>query len=186
MFMAIAAGVGLAISALGLMKSYDASEEMSESNQRQIALQQQNEEQRKKAMELDARARQLKAFRLGQQARSLALVNATSQGAGGGSGLQGGYGQIAGDVQTDLLGINQNLEIGRDMFDTNALISEQKIAYAQSQGKAAMGAALTSFGGSIMTSLPAIGRMTSGFAPRPNYTPTSTFNAQPGSYGYMH
>src|SRR5690349_12770116 len=83
-------------------------------------LEQQTEAQRFAAMELDARRQSLEAIRQGQRARALGLTAATQQGAGFGSGLQGGYGQISGQTNQNLLGVGQNLEIGRNIFGINS------------------------------------------------------------------
>jgi hypothetical protein len=58
-------------------------------------------------------------------------VAATGAGAQFGSGLQGAYGQISGQSGVNLLGIRQNLELGRNIFDINAGISQQQIAAQQ-------------------------------------------------------
>lgn len=88
------------------------------------------EAQRFQAMELDARRQTMDAIRNNQRARALGLTSATQQGAQFGSGLQGGYGQISGQTNTNLLGIGQNLEIGRNIFGLNSQITQQKLAYA--------------------------------------------------------
>ena len=87
--------------------------------------------QRQIAMELDARRQSLQAIRTQQQARSQALVNATSnQGSGAtrGSGLAGGYGQISGQSNVNLLGIQQNLGIGENIYGINTDITKQNQA----------------------------------------------------------
>lgn len=127
-------------------------------------LEQQTEEQRFAAMELDARRQTLEAIRQGQRARALGLTAATAQGAGYGSGLQGGYGQIQGQTGQNLLGIGQNLEIGRNIFGINSQITQQRLAYAaggdtinegqgiiaRSQGLSAQGAGVIAQGAGII------------------------------------
>lgn len=122
---------------------------------------QQIEAQRFQAMELDARRQTMDAIRNEQRARALGLTNATSQGAAQGSGLQGGYGQISGQANQNILGIGQNLDIGRAIFGFNSGISQQKLAYAaggdiinqgqgviaQSQGWNAVGQGIIASGG---------------------------------------
>lgn len=91
------------------------------------ALQTQVEDKRRLAMETDARRRQLEVVRNQQRARSVAVTNATAQGASKGSGLQGGYGQIAGQSGVNMLGIQQSLGIGRSIFDLNAQTSQRRM-----------------------------------------------------------
>jgi hypothetical protein len=88
-----------------------------------VAQQRAIEATKRQAMEVDARRQQLEIVRGQQRARSLGLTNATSQGASKGSGLQGGYGQIAGQTGVNLLGVQQGLESGRNIFNANAAIS---------------------------------------------------------------
>lgn len=115
------------------------------------------EAQRMKAMELDARRRTMEVVRNQQRARSLGLVAATSQGAQRGSGLQGAYGQIGGAAGDNLMGIQQNLAIGRAIFGINEGISNQRLAYAaggdiinEGQLQIAKGAAINAFGAGVI------------------------------------
>lgn len=119
------------------------------------------EAQRFKAMELDANRQSMDVVRNLQRARALGLANATQQGASRGSGLQGGYGQASGEAGQNLLGISQNLDIGRNIFGLNSNITQQKLAYAaggdiinqgqgiiaSSQGLSAVGAGIIAQGG---------------------------------------
>lgn len=89
----------------------------------QLAIQQ----QKRQAMELDANRSQLEVIRNSQRARSMALFNAQSTGAQRGSGLQGGYGQISGQSNTNALGIQQNLQIGENVFNLNADVSKNSL-----------------------------------------------------------
>lgn len=131
----------------------------------------QQENVRRQAMELDAKRNSLQVVRQSQQARAMAIASATSQGAGffgnnqASSGLFGGLGQISGDTNFNLLGINQNLQAGRKMFDINADINQQKIGLAgtqsqmaqgqgqvsMGQGTSAMGSGFMSLGGSMVS-----------------------------------
>jgi len=81
------------------------------------------------AMNLDAQRKQLEVVRQAQRARSLALATATAQGAnkGGTSALGGAYGQVAGQTNTNLQGIAQNLQIGKNIFGLNAGITNQRV-----------------------------------------------------------
>lgn len=97
-------------------------------NNATIQAQQQIEAQKAQAMEMDARRQQLEVIRNQQRGRAMALATATAQGAKSGSGLQGGYGQVSGQSGVNLLGIQQNLQIGRDIFGLNQTISGNQIA----------------------------------------------------------
>lgn len=93
-------------------------------NQGIVGEQREIEATKRQAMEVDARRQQLEIIRNQQRGRALGLTTATSQGASKGSGLQGGYGQISGQTGVNLLGVQQNLQAGRAIFDSNAAISD--------------------------------------------------------------
>lgn len=165
--------IGLGMSIFGTNKSADASKQMAQTAQAQanassqiFTLDQQANAQRKQQMVLTANRQQLETIRNTQRARSAALTTSTSQGAQFGSGLQGGYGQISGDENTNLLGVNQNLAIGQNLFGINDLVDQQKIVLAQLgakmatlQGNKASGDALSGLGGAVSKSSGQVGQL---------------------------
>jgi len=157
------AAVGIGMSVVGGVTSMFGASDKADAQQQVLQLQMQQEAERKKAMELNARRESLEAIRKGQTARALALTNATNQGAGGGSGIQGGYGQIAGATGTRLAGINQNLDIGRNMFNLNQAITGQQMQIADAESMMGFGAGLSSMGGALVNNMGAIGRIGGGF-----------------------
>lgn len=100
-------------------------------NQGIVGAQKNIEAQKRQAMEVDARRQQLEIIRGQQRARALGLTNATAQGAGKGSGLQGGYGQISGQSGVNLLGVQQALQTGENIFGSNAAITDYNSQMAQ-------------------------------------------------------
>lgn len=104
-------------------------------NQGILQGQQDIEQQRYNAMILAANRQQLEIVRQGQRARAMALTTATAQGAAkqGASALGGGYGQISGQTNQNLLGVTQNLGIGANIFALNAGITQQKIGLNELQ-----------------------------------------------------
>jgi len=183
----VVAGIGIGLQAYGAFAGASASSKYAEeasAAQKEISkLERQTEAQRRQQMELNASRQKMELFRNSQRARALALTNATSQGASKGSGLQGGYGQISGDTNTNLLGINQNLMIGRNIFDINNLISGQKdiltqaqadyqTASSEAQGWSQLGSAITgaAMGGSKL------------FASTPKAAPSGGFGSSNAIY----
>lgn len=152
-------GVGLGLSAIGTLTNIGASKKLAAESKKQAQLEQQVERQRMAQMEIDARRKQMEVLRNQQRARASALAVATSQGASLGTGLAGAYGQIAGQTGTNLLGITQNLDIGRNIFDVNAKISQSKMRLADAQSQAAIGQGLTSLGGSVLNTMEPINRL---------------------------
>lgn len=154
---AIALGVSsLALSLYGGSRSSAGASQVYQAQQQQIGLEQKVQDQKKQQMELDARRQQMQVLRNQQRNRYLALNNATSQGAQFGSGLQGGYGQISGQAGNDLLGINQNLEIGRNIFGINSQISQSRISQSQGQSQMATGAAFSGLGSQLLSATPSL------------------------------
>lgn len=141
--------VGLGMQIFGGVSSASTQKQIAASSGRVAGLEQQADAQRKQQMELDANRKQLEVFRNSQRARALALNNATSSGSQFGSGLQGGYGQIAGASGTNLLGIGQNLEIGENLFGINSKISSEKMMQASLGGDLASSQAISGIGKSF-------------------------------------
>lgn len=147
---------GAGVAAYGAEQQVQASKEEAGISRNIAGLEQQQNNQRANAMELTARRSQLEVLRGNQVARSMALNNATNQGAQFGSGLQGGLGEISGASGTNLTGINQNLEIGRNLFGLSNQISGQKMAMADAQshmataqGISGLGSVIGKFGGPL-------------------------------------
>lgn len=114
------------------------------------------------AMMLASRRQQLEIIRNGQRARALALNAATNQGAQFGSGLQGGYGQIAGATNTNLLGNQQSLEMGEKMWNYNSAISRLNLEVSGAQTDMANAQGIMSLGNSLIQSGPTIGNLFKG------------------------
>lgn len=156
--MGLAAG-GMVMSLMGKSQSATASNSYYQ-NQQAIGQDELSiNQQKRNAMEIDARRRSLEMVRNNQKARSLAQTSATTQGAQFGSGLQGAYGGISGQGQTNLLGVNQNLEIGRNIFNTDTDISNLRIQDSGLQSSMNQGNGLAALGGAITGSAGKIGQM---------------------------
>lgn len=82
-------------------------------------LEKRGEDIRKSAMELNAGRSMLESVRAYQRARSMSLVTAQSQGAQGGSGLIGAYGQAAGQTAWNVGNVHQQLGFGNELFHLN-------------------------------------------------------------------
>ena len=162
-FSAVIAAVGVGFSAYGASQQSSAAKSQANSQQEMIAQQQRQEALRRQAMELDARRRQSEILRQTQRARAIAIATSNSQGGLLGSGIQGGFGQISGQSGVQSLGIGQNLEIGQNIFASNALESQAKIGYAQAGSQMATGAVLSSLGGSLVSNAGTLNNIFGGF-----------------------
>lgn len=156
-------GVGLGVQAFGALKSHDANKDYNVSQIQSIQLQQKVEEQRRQTMELDAHRKQIENLRNVQRAKALGLTAATAQGAQFSSGYAGGQAQVEGQGNWNMLGVNQNLLIGRNVFDLNSQISQQKILMAQASQRDKEGQGISSLGSSIMGTGGQLGKIFSGF-----------------------
>lgn len=143
---------GLAISAAGMLTQMDASKKAVSAQKGVLGEQQNQEGIRERAMELDARRRKREIIRQGIIARSQALSTTTNQGAASGSGLQGAYGQIQGQQNWTLSGIDAALNNGRDMFASNKTMLDFRKSEADAGAQMAIGSGLSSFGGKVASS----------------------------------
>ena len=124
--------------------------------QQKFGLEKQVNQQRQQAMELSARRQQLETYRNTQRARAMGLNAAVNQGAQFGSGLAGGQAATTSQGNFNMMGINQNLEIGRNIFGLDNQITDinakESILKANYQGQQAQDQAWSQLGGSIMGS----------------------------------
>ncbi len=144
-----AQAIGTGLQVIGGLNAMHAQKEEAEASKGITMLEMKADQQRRQAMELSAQRSSLEVTRNAQRARSMGLENATVSGAQFGSGLQGGLAQVQGQATTNQLGISQNLQIGRNIFDINMDISAARIAEANAKGKEATALGISSFGSSI-------------------------------------
>lgn len=176
--LAIASGaVGLGLSIFGGSEQSAAAKAKSEAEKSISGFEIKQDEVRRKAMELSANRQQMEVLRNAQRARSLALQNATTQGAQFGSGLQGGYGQIAGAANWNNQGITQNLSFGEQMFNLNTQINQQKMRISDAGAQSATGAGIGALGKTLMGSFGPIKNLSS------NFVGTGSSGGSGGSYG---
>jgi len=108
--------------------SIDASEASTTINKDIVGGERAIELQKLQAMRVTSSRAQLEILREEQRKMSLGLTVATAQGAQFGSGLQGAKGQISGQSGVNILGEQQNLQIGENIFSLNAGISNQRMS----------------------------------------------------------
>lgn len=169
------AGAAIAASAAGGYMQYQSSKAQSAAQQQQIAAEQRAEQLRKRAMELDAHRRTMEMVRQQQRTRAAALAVGTAQGSSQGSGLQGAYGQIAGQSGFNMLGVSQNLQLGQQMFAANQDLSAARMSYAQAGEYGSLGRGISGIGATITANLDPLSRIAGGFGTgRPTPISSST------------
>jgi len=141
----IIAGIGLAASVAGTAVTMAGQEQQRKASVRAERL-------REQQMNLESARQRRSVIRNVLRARAQALVGATAAGAAEGSGLQGGFGQIAQQGGTNMVGINQGQEIGAGIFAANRDM-------AGGQTLAAFGGGLSSLGGALFSGSESIGRV---------------------------
>lgn len=151
--------VGLGLQIFGASEGASAAKQAA-SIQRGIAADEQKiNEQRKQQMLLESSRKQLEIFRNNQRQRALATAAAVNQGASFGSGLQGGLAGVTNMSLFNSQGINQNVEIGTNIFGINDAISQKKMQLADVQAQQAEAAGWASLGGSLMKAGPTFGSL---------------------------
>lgn len=116
---------------LAAQQSAQAASQSRDINQNVINQQMQISELQRRAMELDARRGNMEIIRNQQRARAVSIATGVSQGGsgflGGSSARGGAYGQISGQSNVNLMGIQQNLSMGRANFAANQSISQSRL-----------------------------------------------------------
>lgn len=158
-----AAVVGIGSALAGTATSIIGASEQNAAQQEMIGVQQKENAQRKNLFEIEQRRKRVEDLRQAQVAQATARTHATAQGAQFGSGLLGGLEQVQGASNYNILGINQNTQIGENLFSLDQQMTQAKINSASAATITNIGGALTSFGGTAISSLDKIGNLTSGF-----------------------
>lgn len=119
------------INILASSQSMAAAQQSRTINQGIIQEQMAQQENQRRAMELDARRSGLEVIRNQQRARAMSLTTGIAQGGSGytrgSSAFGGAQGQIAGMAGTNLMGIQQNLALGRSNFASTQNINQRRI-----------------------------------------------------------
>lgn len=172
------AAIGLATQVFGGFSAASHAKEAYGIQSQITGLEGQVNQQRKQAMELSARRQSMEIFRQNQRAQSMAINNATNQGAnyGNSSGLAGGLSQINSQSSFNLEGINQNLQIGENIFGLDDKISKQKLALSQVQSSQVTDQAISNLGGSLIKISPTAGNI---FGAAKNGVDLSSFGFNP-------
>lgn len=146
----IIAAVGLAIGAAGAVTNYIGAQQAASAQQKQEKL-------RKQQMNLDVMRRRRELIRQMLIQRALGISNATNQGAvASDSAVQGGIAQATQTANVGSMDLNQNAQLGTQMFQANA-------QEASGRGIAAMGTAMGSWGSGLVQNSTTISRVGQSF-----------------------
>lgn len=164
--MAVGAAVGIGLQLFGGMAQHDAAQAYNQAQTAQIKSEEAIESEKMQHTEIMASRMKMENVRKVQMAQAMGLQAATNQGAGSGSnssGLAGGQAQARSQGSWNELGINQSLYTARNIYGLTQQINDQRIAMANAGMNMQTGGAISSLGSGIMSNLPAIGRLSSGF-----------------------
>lgn len=187
---------GLGVSLFGMGKSSQlASQEAGVASQeanvsKQITqLQMQENEQRRLAMQISARRSQTEMIRKAQLVASQGLVAGAAQGASFGSGVAGGQFQAQSEAAYNITGVNQNVEIGSNLFDIQNQVSNKQMSMADLQtqmanlkGQQSIWQGISAIGGSLTGSAGPLGNILGNFFGNKNDPSVSSTQGGQGLY----
>lgn len=155
------AGVGLA--AAGTIQQTQAAKKSQAYNQQVISDEQQQAALQKQQADLQAERYRMQVIRQSNIARGLAVSNASGTNAQYGSGLQGGYGQIAGESNVALGNSFQNQSLTNQLYGINTGINSARVGQSQAMSGYYSGAGMSSLGGALINIAPTAQRLSAGF-----------------------
>jgi hypothetical protein len=142
--------IGLGLKLFGGFGQSGAAKQEAQLSGQNASLQGQVNDQRRQQMELSAYRSQLEDIRNTQRARAAGINAAVAGGAQYGSGLAGGTADTENQGLFNLQGVQQNLQIGRNIFGLDSKISANNVQIANLKGTEATDAGWASLGGSLM------------------------------------
>jgi len=151
--------VGIGLQAFGAFGASSAAKREAEISKGIAADEEKVNLQKYQQMQLEAQRMSLQQFRNIQRLRSQATAAAVNQGAQFGSGLQGGLAGVTDQGLQNVLGINQNKEIGSNIFGINEDISGKKMQMADAQSDMAQAQAWSSLGGAMVKDAGTVGNL---------------------------
>lgn len=151
--------LGLGVSLLGGNQQAEDAKRAADLSMQNAQLEGDINEQKHTQMVVSSRRQQLEIIRNTQRARAMGLQASVTQGAQFGSGISGGQAEDQAMGFYNLKGVNNNVEIGENIFALNRKISANKIGISQAQSDMAADAGLAAVGGAISKSADPLGRL---------------------------
>lgn len=154
---------GLALSAVGAGAQTYGAIRANDAQKDEIAAQQKSEAAREQGMKLDAQRKQREMVRQGILARSQALTSSSNQGAQFSSGAAGAQAGATQQTAYNVLGVNEQTQLGEQIFDYNRQGFAAKRAQADAGTVGAVGSGLGSLGGALMKNVGNISKVGGSF-----------------------
>lgn len=160
---------GLGLSLFGAFSQANTAKEESDVSIQKAQIEQQQNQVKWNQAQMGLRRSNLQVLRNDQQSRSIALTNAVSgTGTTKSSEYGGALGQISGETNTGLQGLQQSYDFGLQQKNLNDQLSQNEIQMAGLESKKAsqsifssLGSGLTSIGGSAVSAATGSGGLSS-------------------------
>lgn len=141
--MAAVSSILMGVAVAGTAVAYKGKKQEAQGRSEMTTASIQAENARERQMLVEAQRAQRDIARKAQVARSMAVVRGANQGALYGSAIPGAEGQIASQAGQESNAVEQNKDIGSDIFAANR-------AYAKASQKTSEGASIAGFGTSLI------------------------------------
>lgn len=141
--MAAVSSILMGVAVAGTAVAYKGKKQEAQGRSEMTAASIRAEDARERQMNVEAQRAQREIARKAQVARSMAIVRGANQGALYGSAIPGAEGQIASQAGQESNAVEQNKDIGTDIFAANR-------AYARASQKTSEGASIAGFGTSLI------------------------------------
>lgn len=125
--------IGMVTQGIGMLGSMSESSKLASDEKGILSDEMQENEIRRQAMMLSANRQKIETIRKTQKASAIGMAAAVNQGAQFGSGAAGGQAAAKSQGAFDILGINQNLQLGNQIFDIDKQIDLTKMNMADIQ-----------------------------------------------------
>lgn len=173
--------VGLGTSIFGGLMGSSAADQAYNIQKQEAQTEENINAQKEQQMILTSRRSQMENLRNTQRARAQGMNASVNQGAQFGSGTAGGQAQATDQGGVNALGLNQNLQIGKNLFSLDDTLDQEKLALSGVQTTAAQYSAIGNIGSSIAKSSTIFGNIGQGFGNTPS---SGTYNdPQSGAIG---
>lgn len=153
MAIAAIAAIGVAASVAGTFMQMSAASKQAKAQKEATRAEMAAEENRRRAMELDAQRKKRETIRDTQVARAQAIAAGTNQGASESSAVLGGVAQIQGSGNDQFQGINNAREFGSAIFSNNQAKLAADLKYASAGAAGSIGRGISSLGGALVSDI---------------------------------
>lgn len=151
--------IGMGIQGVGALGAANYSSQENDIQKQILGQEQATNEVRRQAMHISAQRQSIETIRRTQKARAMGIAAGVNQGAQFGSGVAGGAAGAAAAGGFGLLGINQNRQLGDQIFDIDSRIGSLKMQLGDVMTDQSNYQGMMGLGLGLVQGGPAIGRV---------------------------